>query len=270
MGFHCECGAVLSSEYNLRRHKVRTCRGGDYFPQCQDCGVVYRSVQSLNQHRRQAHPESYNSEMEVEAARARPKRRWSELEVQQMATLEAAFSGPRSEVNKYLASQLSRTTESVKAKRRCESYKASVVAIRQRQERQSEGVVEEPTHRLSDDEDGFATPPSSPEGYKVPLRASTGVMLPLEASSMADSDGADMSISASVNGSVIGTEGLRDKGTAGNIPFGSPSTTGGNDGHYEQDPVREYLVQLSEAESYGAYMAGIQSVLSGCVPNALS
>src|SRR5436190_22233359 len=94
-------------------------------------------------------------------------------------------------------------------------------------------------------------------------------MMSRVASAMAEMDEARNS--SSVHPSANQTEGLRDIGTVGNNPDGLPTNPAGNDGiNNEQDPVRDYLVSLSEAEAYVGYARYIRDIISGCTPTVMT
>lgn len=109
----------------------------------------------LQEDRRQAHPAEYNLSLEAEATSGNRRKLWSHLEVGQIAALEAAYDGPKLGVNKYLATKLDRTLESVKGKRRCTEYKELVSKLLSEREREDDFIEE------------FTTPPSSPETSDV-------------------------------------------------------------------------------------------------------
>lgn len=195
MGVTCECGSVLKDVIGLRRHKTRSCKLGRNTTTCPDCSLEWQNLQSLNQHRRQAHPVEYQRSLEIESndPGRRRHRAWSALELRQLAQLEVDYDEGREKLalNYYLAEKLGRTYESIKGRRRDEKYKDLVTELQQ--SRISEGEAESEC----ESEDGFGTPPSSPVGYNLRLRPSTGIVYHLEESnSMTGSEGSDLRVNA--------------------------------------------------------------------------
>ncbi|CDW61034.1 hypothetical protein TTRE_0000944901, partial [Trichuris trichiura] len=98
---------------------------------CTDCGEHFTTAVGLQLHRRNAHPEQFNADRPREK-----KARWSQFEVQALATLEAKLPPNITNVNQVLARQLfekhgsTRNVEMVKGQRKKSRYKEIVLALK--------------------------------------------------------------------------------------------------------------------------------------------
>lgn len=163
----CACGSVLKDEKGLRKHKRLHCKldrvQEELRVSCPDCNNKYPTQQSLQQHRRQTHPQEYNRDGELAAAGAR--RAWSDLEVKKLSEAEAQLEKDPciTFLNRELANMFHRTIDAIKGRRKQPAYRALMEAARTRL-MDAELIPGDSTEEEEDpnEEDQFVTPPASP------------------------------------------------------------------------------------------------------------
>ncbi|KAL3243004.1 hypothetical protein MRX96_020683 [Rhipicephalus microplus] len=96
----------------------------DSEPKCPECGRLFGSKSGLSQHRRHAHIEAYNADIDVE----RSKPRWTREEEYLMAIYEVQLlQGKVYNINQRMAKKFpSRTFDGIKSHRRMARYQALV------------------------------------------------------------------------------------------------------------------------------------------------
>lgn len=89
---------------------------------CPECDHGFEKLSGLQQHRRRSHKHDYNADMEAEADSNRSYDVWGALETHDMAKIELSYKGRW--INQHLAEKMPhRSLESIKNKRKQESYR---------------------------------------------------------------------------------------------------------------------------------------------------
>lgn len=123
----CVCGKTFPAVNNLKQHQSYYCRGLNPDNTCKDCGKEWKSLASLNQHRRLAHTVSYNNDMKTEAHRGKI-RGWTTTESAQLAKLEATYLGKH--LIQYLSDTTGRTADAIRGRRKHDEYRAQLKQLK--------------------------------------------------------------------------------------------------------------------------------------------